>query len=252
ELSAQNKPRVVLRVDTGYPFQFSPDSRSLAVARHDGTLGLYDLNQGKVRTLCRDFRANQMAFRPDGKQLAFSDEHKPEIRILDLATGRLLQPLPHAGVNTALAWSSDNRFLAAASANNSIYIWNAAERRQQTVLVGHQDWVAVLAFHPAGCLLASASGDGTTRLWDPVGGRQLASSVGQCHNFSPDGGRLSFRKGTRMGIWEVADGQVCRLLQPRTERTAAWLNYQSYESIDYSPDGRWLASVGGDGVRLWD
>jgi WD40 repeat protein len=55
-----------------------------------------------------------------------------------------------------------------------------------------------------------------------------------------------------MGIWGVEDGRVCRLLQPRSEVTEAWHSYRGHESIDYSPDGRLLASAGGDGIRLWD
>lgn len=55
-----------------------------------------------------------------------------------------------------------------------------------------------------------------------------------------------------MGIWGVEEGRVCRLLQPHSETTEAWHNYRGQESIDYSPDGRLLASAGGDGIRLWD
>jgi eukaryotic-like serine/threonine-protein kinase len=252
ELFAQGGSREVVRIEDCYTCRFISDGGSLAVARRDGTLGSYDLVWGKARTLRRGCRAMQLAIRPDGKQLAYSDDHKSEVPILDAATGELLKRLPIPGENTALAWSSDNRFLAAASDNKSIYIWDATEGRQLAILEGHQARVVTLAFSPNGRLLASSSFDGITRLWDIESAKALVYGPGRPLNFSPDGRRLAFQDGLQMGIWEVADGPECRLLQPRTERTAAWLNYRGHECIDYSPDGRLVASVGGDGVRLWD
>ena len=83
-------------------------------------------------------------------------------------------------------------------------------------------------------------------------GELLVSGPGQLLKFSPDGRRLGFTDGDRMGIWEVEQGQECRLLQPRSEMTEAWHGYRGHESIAYSPDGRLLASAGGDGIRVWD
>ena len=251
DLSNQNGPREVLRLSDGWA-RFTPDSRSLAVAHADQTFGLYDLVHGQAKTLCRDFRMNQIAFRPDGKQLAYSDDRKPEVAIVDAATGKLKLSLTVPDTNTALAWSSDNRMLASASNNNKIYIWDGSTGRQQAVLEGQHGMVMALAFSPTGNALASSGWEGITRLWDVWSGRALVSGAGHLLRFSPDGRRLGFIDGDRMGIWEVEEGRECRLLQPHSAMTKAWHSYRGHESIAYSPDGRLLASAGGDGIRLWD
>src|SRR5262249_39919734 len=56
-----------------------------------------------------------------------------------------------------------------------------------------------------------------------------------------------------LGIWELADGGECRALHHgmvgnRTPRPEDW----GPHTLDFSPDGRLLASSEVDGVRLWD
>src|SRR5207302_7655964 len=92
------------------------------------------------------------------------------------------------------------------------YVWDAATWRQQAILEGHDQSVPWLSFNHAGNVLASRSWDGTTRLWDPVSGRQLVSAPGAALRFSPDDRRLAFIEDARIGIWEVADGRECRTL----------------------------------------
>lgn len=114
---------------------------------------------------------------------------------------------------------------------------------------GHRNQVHGVAFTPDGRILASGSGDGDVRLWNPATGDERA----ELHHgaevwglaFSRDGQLLA--SGGRDGLvrlWNPASG---RPDGPALEHGAAvW-------SIAFSPDGRLLASGGSDGeVRLWD
>jgi WD40 repeat protein len=84
-----------------------------------------------------------------------------------------------------------------------------------------------------------------------VSGKHLVTASGRCIDFSRDGSRLAFRDGSRIGIWELADGKECRLLHPgRVGNRTPWR--AGLEDLNFSPTGDLLAAAGEDGIHLWD
>src|SRR5439155_8674781 len=105
---------------------------------------------------------------------------------------------------------------------------------------GHFGTVVSLAFNHGGDLLASKSWDSTDRLWDAVTGQPLfsmpANGGNSEHHFAPDDQRLDYG-------WQVATGRECRTFLGH-KNPPRW--------VAISPRGRLMASVGDDGVQLWD
>ncbi|MGW4802363.1 WD40 repeat domain-containing protein, partial [Nonomuraea sp. NPDC004297] len=129
-------------------------------------------------------------------------------------------------------------------------------------LIGHTDMVWSAVFSPDGKRLASASSDGTARIWDAVTRRQIGAPLtghtDGVHSvaFSPDGTRLATASldGT-VRMWDTATGRP--IGAPLTGHTG------SVDSVAFSPDGKRLATVGYDRrattttradttVRIWD
>ena len=74
-----------------------------------------------------------------------------------------------ASVN-ALAWSPDGNFIASASDDTFVQVFEAATGTRRLIYRGHTEEVAAVAWSPTGQLIASAGQDRTVQIWNAASG----------------------------------------------------------------------------------
>jgi WD40 repeat protein len=130
------------------------------------------------------------------------------VALWNARTGRLRATFNNGGEPSRIAFSPNGRYLAVASWNSTITIWDVHTRRALHVLAGHTLGVDGVAYSPDGRLLASVGLDDTLRVWDPSSGRVLrvwreqqpVSSVA----FNSDGHQIVTGDATgTISIWDA-------------------------------------------------
>ena len=213
-----------------------------------------------------------VTFSPDGKTLA-SGADGGAILLWSVANRQPLGPPLVNGTNRvwSVAFSPDGKKLAAGGNDGQIILWQlastpAGEMTAQSAvsktLTGHTNIVKSVAFSPDGKTLASASYDAAIILWDLASDKPVSRTLTGHTNavvsvaFSPDGqtlasgscGQVDVTIGCKQGeirLWNTATGQL--LGAPILGHT------NGVEGVAFGPDGRTLASAGGDNVIiLWN
>src|SRR5262249_20074607 len=141
---------------------FRPDEQVLATGSWDGTIKLWNLENGtlsggQVSLLWLGQHAgsiHRLAFSPDGRTLA-SGGDDGVIRLWEVCTGKPLQTLfDESSAVYALAWSPDGSWLSGGSFDGTIRLWQMQEgqaTQPDTVtctLMGHSGPVWSVAFAP--------------------------------------------------------------------------------------------------------
>jgi len=147
--------------------------------------------------------------------------------------------------------------LAIGSANGHVVLWSISSGVRLLELTGHNDQINDLVFNSDGTWLATASNDGTARIWDTHSGDELF--VRRDHSlpfskesfpvlgvaFGPDSSRLATvgAEGT-IKVWSVGSDEKPSTLTGHSDQIV---------DIVFSPNGELLATASKDQtVKVWD
>ncbi len=128
----------IMRLGKGYVWDvaWSPDRTRLAVG---GTAGIwiYDASSGEEISLItgHSFRANTVAFSPDGLTLA-SGSRDDTVRLWDVSTGEEKSILTgHRYDVEAVAFSHDGATVASGSRDGTVRLWDVTTGQERGTLV---------------------------------------------------------------------------------------------------------------------
>jgi len=259
---------------------FSPDGTRLAVgyavAQLECEVVLWNVAEKKPAFVQRfpNGLVPALAFSRDGKALAVGGLSRsgsilqPTLKLLAAADGAVLATMPSANGTWAVAFSADDKQLAAAHHRGGVSLWDVRTGDRVASLPGHPiaarpsnrlalytsrivpadepTTAAAIAFTPDGRLV-SGGNDDKLRVWaiDPDRFRRTLPAGGP-----PVSAILPLGKTVLVGTsdgqlrrWNPASGEVVPLGESLGGRIA---------ELALSPDGRTVAVAAGESVRLRD
>ena len=162
----------------------------------------------------------------------------------------------HTDFVTSVAFSPNGQKLASGSWDDTIRLWNPRTAEHLRTLIGHTNDVTSVAFHPAGTWLASGSLDTMIGVWEVTHGETESWFYFGKGGFVTSVAYLS--TGGQRLAWGSEDNVVRVTFRGNgfPDWGANFINVEhthDVSCVDYSPDGRTLASGSWDNtIILWN
>ncbi len=235
-----------LNYDNASPVAISPDGKTLA-SGYGGTVRLWDVSTGRQsgELTGHGNMVGWLAFAPDGKTLASSDETET-VRLWDLATGKARATVQPGQVVRGVQFTGDSQTLVLGG--QGVKLWDVVANQEVATLGESDKGSSYVAVSPDGTVVA-ASGADEVRIWmrdgsewheaPPLTGVGWYPPVA----ISPDGKLLAIGyHGLRLFD-----------LPSRQERPALQGHTGAVYAIAFAREGKHLVSGGQDRtVRRWD
>ena len=165
------------------------DSASLAVTAdgtvaltrgRDGALSAWDVVAARhLRTMdgsgVGSGYVGWVAVDPQGRLAVSFEGRTSQIRVWELATGRLVRTRDRCTSRVAL--SPDGRVVLSGD-RETVHVWELATGRELRSVTAHTDWGWSVAVDNAGDIAVSGGQDGTVRVWELSTGRCLRTLTG--------------------------------------------------------------------------
>lgn len=230
----------------------SPSGKIIASSSADRSIKIWNLQGQILRSIRVVGSPSDVKITPDGKYVVASAGKV--LDLYDIEKGRLAFSLRgQEGNIRKFAISPDSRYLATASLDKTIKIWDLETRQEVRTLTGHKDWVLAVTFTPDGSKIISSGGgknNNVINIWEVNSGKLLHSLSGHkdwvnAISINPDGNFLvSASHDKTIKIWDLIQTKLVKTL----EGHKGWIT-----SVAISPDGNTIASGSYDStIKLWN
>ncbi len=270
------------RFDGPLAMKFSKDNKILTSLGDSGFIKQWKVDTGRILSKQLSIYSRVvLALDPDGKTFFSGNEGSGGIHLWDTATGRVIDIFNRKsnfsitksvsnlfrsvsnlfkgnrkekqiwnGVQ-ALALSPDGKTLVSAHDDNTVRLWDTADRIELATLKGHTEMINAVAFSPDNITFASGSADSKILLWNGRESRKLVTLTGHkdgiiALTFAPDGKTLA--SGSADGTVRFWNTQ-----KPQESFIFATGHIDSVKIIAFSANNNMLATAASNGtVQIWD
>jgi hypothetical protein len=243
---------------------WSPDGKLLASGASDAQVLIWDLNGTVQVRKAQAGVVRSVAWSPDGQQLAVGAAN--QVQFLTPLNGALLaQPAQiHTDAVTTLAWSHRQpELLVSGGLDKKAVVWNTTSYTPQTIFTGHTAAIESATWASDNTTIATSSLGGVVRVWNAENSREVhgffldAQLPMRAVSFASTGGLLAV--GGDDGIVRLWNGLVCQSQNQSGFGTQCvdvpqrlQAHHGHVRTLAWSPDARFLATGGDDGIfALW-